>query len=808
MTQFATLSDKAQALVNNYVNSSIAKSPFDSSILKKLLISVYRHTTSVDEELLSILEKYVVDLTDYYTDEDIQVLLKEYSALAIYCHQHDEIFYSSSSNRKTSTIAGFQAGNSDFLTPMSLIELCLKMSDCKANSRVYLPFAGTCSFALYQTHSCVFDADEINREVWAYSKILLSSQGIKANVECRDCLVRNKMNGTYCTMNKYDYIFSFPPIMGGREERYIADTFLHLAQNALTDNGEIYCILPMSFCFGREWLEFRKSILKKSNNMFSAVVISLPALFQPYSSIPTILLCLKKDGKGQICLMDATNDAFLATKDLAGWKQKTMKPNSIIETILKQDETYVWGGNTECLSNEVNLLPSRYLINSVLPKANSEEKLFKLADLIAIVPLVQDKVITATGIPLIGMKELSSAYQNCDINREDIPISNKTECRILTTDSLLIGFVGGKFKVGRVHGASFNTPIALKHEVVAIQLNTNIITEDYLLRCIMSTETELQAKRMSFGVTISRISQQDLLSISIIVPNLITQQENLCKEDTRSCLTESDRKLLGAAETFRRDIHMKKHAIGQTIFNLNNWMKVLQRARREGNGIVDDNETVGTVHKTKVSDIYANLQSIMQELQIKINKLDSGYGMQSSEVALVDFIEDYIQKNQSPIFQYVFDCLAHRASQSICGEDGDIILEKGNALEFVQIPLEALTIIFDNIISNACCHGFGDSVNPKNMVKIDILSEGEDYIVAISNNGAPLLTGYNTENVLTYGVSSKEGNGHYGIGGYEVRKLMREFGGEAELISNPNDDFCITYRLIFKSPDTNIVKSF
>ena len=60
--------------------------------------------------------------------------------------------------------------------------------------------------------------------------------------------------------------------------------------------------------------------------------------------------------------------------------------------------------------------------------------------------------------------------------------------------------------------------------------------------------------------------------------------------------------------------------------------------------------------------------------------------------------------------------------------------------------------------------------------------------------------------MLTYGVSSKEGEGHYGSGGYEVRKLMREFGGEAELISNPNDDFCITYRLVFKN--TNIIASF
>lgn len=127
-------------------------------------------------------------------------------------------------------------------------------------------------------------------------------------------------------------------------------------------------------------------------------------------------------------------------------------------------------------------------------------------------------------------------------------------------------------------------------------------------------------------------------------------------------------------------------------------------------------------------------------------------------------------------------------------------------MEYIYFPIEAMTIIFDNIINNACSHGFENAANPKNKVKIDILSEGENYIVTISNNGNPLATGYDSENVLTYGVSSKEGHGHYGIGGYEVRKLMREFNGEAELISCHNDEFCITYKLIFKN--TSIVASF
>lgn len=809
MIQFVSLSSNAQALVNRYVNLSRAKSPFDINIFKKLLISVYAHTENADVSLLSILEKYMIDLADYYTGQEINTLVAEFSSLAIYCHQYDGIFYNSSDYLKTNDRSRLKNRDFNLKTPESLVELCLKMSDCKANSHIYLPFAGTCSFALYQTNPCVYDTAEIDLEVWAYSKILLLSQDIKANMECRDCLIRKDAEGTYHIRNKYDYIFSFPPILGGRDEKYIADTFLYYVKNALKDNGEMYCILPMSFCYDHVWFEFRKFLLKKRGNMYSAIVISLPSLFKPYTSISMCLLCLKKDGKGTICLVDATDESFSALKDLDGWKQNILKTDSIIETISKQDEKYVWVGKSEDLSGEMNIQPSRYLISCVLPKVNDGEKLFKLSDLVHVVPFtgcVINKKTEEIDIPVIGIKELSSSYLNCDLYRNNMPFSKKIGYRILTSDCLLIGFIGGKFKVGKTHGISKTSPVALMPDIITVNLKSDAITEDFLLRCIMNKETERQANRLSSGTIISRLQLQDFLSILVLVPTLISQQESLCKEDTRSSLTESDRKLLETAESFRRDIHMKKHAIGQTIFNLSNWMKVLQRARRDGNGIVDDNAVVGTIHKIKIADIYSNLQAVMQELQIKISKLDSGYGMQCGEIPLVEFVEGYIQKNQSPVFQYVFDAMSYRAYQTLTDESGNVIIEQGEPIDYVTFPIEALTIIFDNIINNACCHGFENTASSKNKVKIDITSEGEDIILNISNNGMPLVNGYDSESVLTYGVSSKEGNGHYGIGGYEVRKLMQEFDGDVKIISNPDDEFSVTYKLIFHK--NNIEASF
>lgn len=44
---------------------------------------------------------------------------------------------------------------------------------------------------------------------------------------------------------------------------------------------------------------------------------------------------------------------------------------------------------------------------------------------------------------------------------------------------------------------------------------------------------------------------------------------------------------------------------------------------------------------------------------------------------------------------------------------------------------------------------------------------------------------------------SHEREAHFGIGGYEIQKLMREFGGDAEFISDPESEFPVSYKLTF-----------
>ena len=829
MTQFTVLTSEAKAIVVNFFNNQMKKSILGEPN-KQLIVSLYSLMPKSDSKVTEILSEYLIPLSEYFQDSEIELLKSEYSAIVKFCYDHRD--YGSIITRKSD----------ELLIPQSLIDLCMAIAKPKAGSSVLIPYSGDGSFA-YHVADCMVDGFEINEISWAFSQVLLHSQNAVASI---------KLQGFVNSESKqYDYIFSFPPILQGRDGRKIVDTVFTLITKQLQNNGELYCILPMSFCsIGSGWVDVRK-ILWDYRGQYSVLVISLPPILQPMSGVNLCLLHIKKSHRDVITLMDATGEEFWARRDVAGYKEHILKVQSVIETINSQDEKYVWVGTSSHLTGDVNLQPSRYLMSQNIPSPKKGERSLKLSDVIRTVPLSKrdeatlqiiarrnslihtssevDSVyskdretilekyreVEKKNCPLIGMKELSSSYLNCDINRDTLGVTSVGVARqILTEDCLLIGFVGGKFKVGRLHGVTPSSPVSLRNEVIPVKLTSDLVTEDFLLRSIMSEQAEYQARMLATGATISRLSRQDLLSIVVNVPESKAQQDAICREDTRSSLTEADRKIIESYEEFRKDMHMKKHAIGQTLFNLNNWWDALKQARKEGNGIVSDDATTGKIRKISVTTIYDSMQKALNQLQQQINKFDRGNGLSVKEFALTEFIEDYVARKQSPLFLFSYDKSLHHASQALpevdyneetgefC-ETGKTLLNEGDPIEYVTFAPEALEIIFDNIVSNACCHGFKNRNDLANIIRIELKSEGDNYVVVVSNNGAAINKQLKAEDVFVYGKTSKMGKAsdanetHFGIGGYEVKKLMCEFGGDAEFISEPESDFPVSYKLSF-----------
>lgn len=828
MLEFVNLSASGRNIVDNYLSGI-------KSILgkhkEKLVVSLYATLKDANLQVLNILKSYIINLNDIFSEGEQLIIQNEAEAVIRYCHdkKDPDLGYTRSFD------------NHPLLIPESLLELCVKVLDVEEKSDIFLPYSSTAQFA-FSYPSCNYDGFEINAETWALTQIYLHCYGVGANIKWTGDMFDALPEG-----KQYDYIFTFPPYLAGRDGRVVVDNLYHLATKSLKENGTLCCILPQSFCTAPSgWFELRK-LLWDYRNRYSAVVISLPRMLYPYTAVETCLFILSKDDQGKVLLMDASSENFCARHDVAGSKEFELKVQSVIECFTRFDEKYVWGGFLSDLVGDVNLQPSRYLVSQILPHAGKGEETHSLSNLVEVVQLQRDERIRSivlqrnriahsssedispkeaeeilsqyrelekNAYPLIGMKELSFSYLNCDINREELPSSKKVEYQVLTKDCLLIGFIGGKFKVGRLHGVSQEAPVYLRHEIIPVRVTSDNITDDFLLRSIMSESVQKQAQMMASGVTISRINKQDLLSIVINVPKSKEQQELLMKEDTRSSLTEADRKIIQSYEDFRKDMHMKKHAIGQTIFNLNNWWKILQRARKEGNGIVDDNSVIGRSHNIAVRDIYDNLQQAIEQLQQQISKFDRGNGLVTENIYLTSFIEDYISKHKSPLFKFEYDSTSHYhefliGAEEVYDEYGNIVGLKGGryeeyTLENAVFAPEALTIIFDNIISNACCHGFAGKENTPegNIIRIELTTEGTDHIITISNNGQPVSDVVTEDYVFTYNKSTQNGKNHYGIGGYEVKRLMQEFDGDAVFISQPEERFPVAYKLIFHN--TNI----
>lgn len=798
MTQLRTISQDSVNIIKKYIND-VRRQMIISEPYKQLMVSLYAKSTNCSNEIVDILSDYNVDIESFITEENLVTLQAEYAEVIRFCYENDG---------KDGILISHHSES--LKLPSELVELCMAIADCKPGSSVYLPFAGEGKFA-FNHPNCLYEGFEINQRAWAISQIFLSSQNIKADITLGDGRVMSDESSF--KQKKYDYIFSFPPFFTGKEQKTIINTLLYLAKYALVDNGKMFCILPMSFCFDSlGWNDLRKIISDRAGQ-YSALVISLPSMFIPVTAISTCLFYLSKNGKGNVMLMDATDKSFQALKDEVGYKKSTLKVQSILETIKKQDEQFVWVGCAQDLTDDLNMTPSRYLIPKYLPKLQAGEKMVRIKDLVEFVPGVR-KGKEEKESALLGMKELSFNYLNCTITKDSVPmksnLANLGSAR-MTQDCLLAGFIGNKFKVGKISGLDEYNSVALRPEVLAFTLKSNDITDDFLLRSILSESCTTQAIAMSSGVVISRLNIKDFANIQISVPSL-EKQEQLCKEDTRASLTEADRKQLESAEEFRKDVHMKKHAIGQTLFNLNNWWKVLQKARKEGNGIVADSAIVGKINKIPVTDIYENLQQTIIKLQQQISKFDVGYGMQIENIPLTTFIEEYIDKHQSPLFKFIYYDKDHHAKQDLPEVNaeqskaiftGEYILKVGDPLEYAKFAPEALTTVFDNIISNACCYGFSGRDSGKNFIRIELKLEGDDYVITIANNGEPINNEISPEDVFTYGRTSQNGNNHFGIGGYEIRKLMREFGGDAELLIDSNDEFCVSYKLTLH--DTRVI---
>ncbi len=767
----------------------------------EVLKALYATMPDADESVLELAGE-PFDLYEYVSESDLKVLQAERAAVVAYCVEQMQF-----RGRRTF---------GEYSIPKEVFTLCKGISDIKQGCDIFLPFAGMAQFA-YNLPKCHISGYEVNPKIWALSQINLHLLGVDANI--------SHLNSTpvfEAKENKYDLIFSCPPHLKGTEAYNVIYEFRELATKSLKEGGIMVCLLPLSFCydsFAKGWFKVRE-ILFDYPGLYTAAVISLPQIFTT-TNARFCLFVLAKDRGDKVVLVDATD--LYTTRQIADLKHNTLNVEAVFSVIKEQDERHVWAGHASDLENGLNLSPARYLLDNYAPTPKPGEQVFPLGDLIEVVQL--ERATSISEYPILSTKSLSEFYLSCDITRTDLPTKEGNGFRRLSQNCLVLSFMGNRFKVARVTGLSADNTVGVAPGVIPFKLKSpSLVSENYLLRSFFVESTIEQAKKLDFGVVVQNRAQnvEDLLHIKVALPSL-DEQERICHKDALTGMSDAMRQKLEADKNFRDEVHSVRHALSQSVLGLTSWLDLLEMVRQENGGVVNDNDMLDDGDDfIRVSEIYNNLHLAVDDIRAKVNRFDRGYNFVAKNQAITEFIESYIDKHPSPRFDYLYDETIHHAPHTIREEEvnpktgevhetGKIILNEGDPIEYAKFSADALTIIFDNIISNAISHGFKGREKKYNTVKIELVLEGDDYVVSISNNGKPIEHGFAQKEVFAYGVSTENGNRncendnevHRGLGGYEVKRLMNEFGDDAEFISTPDDKFTVTYKLIFHN--TNIV---
>ena len=283
-------------------------------------------------------------------------------------------------------------------------------------------------------------------------------------------------------------------------------------------------------------------------------------------------------------------------------------------------------------------------------------------------------------------------------------------------------------------------------------------------------------------------------SVSLSLPSL-TEQEALFEENKRAA-QEGKVKELDLQKTIdnliaesKKQYRERKHSLSQNTVALQSCWKEFWDYLNGNGGRYDENDIYGKLHPVKIGEIVNTITeniNIIEEKVYHFTEEGVDWG-EEEEIDLQDFIDEYISNNQNP--RYVFSFKYRQAMD-----------------KRVLIPKKALMQVFDNIVSNARDHGFVDQNNPNYTIRFDLTSTFDSIVLDISNNGRALDEGVDTAYLIVNGNSTKmsakeadEERSHSGIGGYQADCILKKYNATMELISEPNSQFAVTYRIIFNN---------
>ena len=469
-----TLTDETKGIIENYLNKNSSKMPeFYYMQIMRYLYTIIRENKKPDDK---------IDLSPFFSSDEIDKLMGEYSSVITYCYDH---------------------------VRKNIYDLWVGLTDIKPGSDAAI---------LWEKES---------KKDWK-TPILLDAKGV--NVVKRDTI---DTDGEEASL-KYDYVFVGLPTLRGEQDRQKLEALPWIAANMLKAGGQLFIVVQHNFLNGKVSADVRRQLVT-SGNKYSLLVVTEPSFTGTMLRRELCLVRVVNDGKAEITLADCHGNDFTNERDantcFFNWDVNIAR---IADTIAHCDTSFIWQGKPEELTPNCSLLPSRYLMKRFFMQNKKGAEIVELRKVVSL-PTIYLLDEERESCPYIYDKFLSTDYLDCDIDISQInkyvPTNRKSRIhRILKEDCLIVKYNWETVMVGRIKGVA-DSHVAVDRYTIPLVANTDLITEDFLLRSLVSETTRFQHGMMcSTGNRSERIRYEDFLSIRIYLPSL-EEQRRLCEKD-------------------------------------------------------------------------------------------------------------------------------------------------------------------------------------------------------------------------------------------------------------------------------------
>ena len=570
-------------------------------------------------------------------------------------------------------------------------------------------------------------------------------------------------------------------------------------------------------------------------------IIQLPQVMSNNASFDTYCLLIAEKGRPESDVL--LIDARVASKDFDTKHYALSFDNAKFNAILQNDGIDPITGLRKVVKVSSKELSKHLLVPQVytIERPSEAEHPVQLSSLCT---LVSAKVGDVTfdlpeDTPWITMSDLTPLYTG-DLDMTDIRKADCPNNPPFVEGSEEYGFKNGKFddsiwsQIGKTKGRHVldyrkctyldgNSDIVLFYrstkswgKISAIQIAVVRATgKPYAV----SSGISVFIPKTSFNAP----SLAAILRLPIVYRQLVAYQEYGLDHHLNEILVPTDKRIIGD-EKWRmqneqdivggleeklakkeKSLRMRKHALSQSLSSIKAMFVALNAYRKRKDGHLNDEDVISRIQGTTVQDAFEFINKGILEMMPALEHIaDVEYTFTKAEsFDPEEFLETYISKEEKGWLNFkpvvTWKKGSNKAKTNIYNdEEGPIAIAKGQPLNTIRFPKDALEKIFENIISNAKAYAFTDDTRKDYVLKFSWHTEGTSLIIEIENNGSPIPEDRDTKSLLEYGVSTAlHHDGHNGIGCNEIDSIMRRYNGKVEIVSTPKDIFTVKYVLTF-----------